>query len=304
MAPYTVYQPRNKITYAKDGDWVRAVIDRRAPQPGVYRHKNKARSYVDWTDRELLDQVIAWCELARADKPTFLQKGDSHRPRTRTFIIPARCHKAAGAVVYDLRQILEPKQPDDRGAGLIPNKGSKHDQVVPWCELARADKRAFLQKGDSHRPRTRTFIIPARCHKAAGAVVYDLRQILEAQAAGRPLRWIDSETGIETGVPIPAIADDTPITPRLDKATFLRCCEAAGIQDLYGIQQVVSLGLVSASGCSRDTVLQMNYPAVSRHAAKAQAIADKEASQGFLSNPYSSLPLSPARINPFNAIER
>jgi len=107
MAPYTVYQPRNKITYAKDGDWVRAVIDRRAPQPGVYRHKNKARSYVDWTDRELLDQVIAWCESARADKPTFLQKGDSHRPRTRTFIIPARCHKAAGAVVYDLRQILE-----------------------------------------------------------------------------------------------------------------------------------------------------------------------------------------------------
>ena len=66
MAPYTVYQPRNKITYAKDGDWVRAVIDRRAPQPGVYRHKNKARSYVDWTDRELHDQVIAWCELARA----------------------------------------------------------------------------------------------------------------------------------------------------------------------------------------------------------------------------------------------
>ena len=45
-------------------------------------------------------------------------------------------------------------------------------------------------------------------------------------------------------------------------------------------------------------------PAVSRHAAKAQAIADKEASQGFLSNPYSSLPLSHARINPFNAIER
>ena len=230
--PYTVYQPRNKITYTEGGDWVRAVIDRRPPQPGVHRHKDKTQSYVDWTDLEL------------------------------------------------------------------------HNQVIAWCDLARADKRAFLQKSDSHRPRTRTFIIPARCHKAAGAVVYDLRQILEAQAAGRPLRWIDSETGIETGVPIPAIAEDTPITPRLDKAAFLRRCEAAGIQDLYGIQQVASLGLVSASGCSRDTVLQMNYPAVSRHAAKAQAIAEKEASQGFLSTPYNSLPLSPARINPFNAIER
>ena len=62
--PYTVYQPRNKITYSEGGDWVRAVIVRRTPQPGVHRHKNKARSYVDWTDQELYNQVIAWCDLS------------------------------------------------------------------------------------------------------------------------------------------------------------------------------------------------------------------------------------------------
>ena len=87
--------------------------------------------------------------------------------------------------------------------------------MVEWCAQARADKQAFLQHGDTHRPRTRTFIIPARCHKAQGRVVFDLRPVLEAQAQGKPLIWTDEATGIETGVPIPAIADDTPITPRI-----------------------------------------------------------------------------------------
>jgi len=230
--PHTVYQPRNRIAYGEGGDWVRAYIDRYPMRADVRSSSDPARRAVVWSDLDL------------------------------------------------------------------------YHQVVEWCEQARSDKRAFLQHGDTHRPRTRTFIIPARCHKAQGRVVFDLRPVLEAQALGKPLIWTDAATGIETGVPIPAIADDTPITPRIDAAAFRERCAAAGIRDEYGIQQVLSLGLVSASTCNRDTVLQMNYPAVARHAKKARAIAQAEAAEGFLSPEFACLPLSPARINPFNAIER
>jgi hypothetical protein len=235
--PHTVYRPINRIAYGEGGDWVRAYIDRNRTGSDVRGHKDSSRRQVVWTDLELYAQVIA------------------------------------------------------------------------WCEQARADKRAFLERGDSHRPHTRTFIIPARCHKADGRVVFDLRPVLGAQAAGKPLRWTlpPSErypAGLETGVPIPAIADDTHITPRLDPIAFRKRCTAAGVMDEYGIQQVISLGLVSASDCARDSVFQMNYPAVSRHAAFAQALAESEAAEGFLSSPYLSPPLSPARLNPFNAIER
>jgi len=115
-----------------------------------------------------------------------------------------------------------------------------YHQVVEWCAQARADKQAFLQHGDTHRPRTRTFIIPARCHKAQGRVVFDLRPVLQAQAQGKPLMWTDETTGINTGIPIPAIADDTPITPRIDAEACRKRCSAAGIRDEYGIQQVLS----------------------------------------------------------------
>ena len=90
MAPYTVYQPRNKITYAKDGDWVRAVIDRRAPQPGVYRHKNKARSYVDWTDRELHDKNDS------SVRPVLLQMGIQTCQQTKTQRLPRQAPGSAG----------------------------------------------------------------------------------------------------------------------------------------------------------------------------------------------------------------
>ena len=95
--PYTVYQPRNKITYTEGGDWVRAVIDRRPPQPGVHRHKDKTQSYVDWTDLELHNQVIAWCDLARADK--------------RTFLAMARTGTSAPARVSSAQRFPRPRTP-------------------------------------------------------------------------------------------------------------------------------------------------------------------------------------------------
>jgi hypothetical protein len=61
---------------------------------------------------------------------------------------------------------------------------------------------------------------------------------------------------------------------------------------------------MSQSKAPRHTVLQVNYPAVAKHASQAAEIVTKEANAGMLSEPLGGIPLFPVRLNPFNAIER
>lgn len=175
-----------------------------------------------------------------------------------------------------------------------------YNQTQEWFISAASDKRNYMaarspEEADAIRARTRTFIIPDHCHRGGGAFIWDLRQFRLEEANGRPT----------TDVPIPCIDVAQPIRPRLNPVTLRRRLEAAGVADEYGIQQLLDIGLMSQSEAPRHTVLQVNYPAVARHAQFAADLVRREAKEGILSDTFTTgIPLFPVRLNPFNAIER
>ena len=224
--PHQVFNDQCEIAWNEGGDWVRAFIRSHPDHPSVHRLASGASGgsrCVRWTSRELFDQTESWFNSAQAD----------------------------------------------------------------WT--------GFQQRGEHHRPCTRTFIIPDHCHRGGGRRIWDLRGVREAQAAGEEI----------SGVPIPHLDPATPIDPSLNIEAFKRLCKKADIQDHYGIQQVSSLGFVSRSLAPRHTVLSMNYPALARHIDFAARKAQAEVQLGRTSKPFSAgIPLFPVRLNPFNAAER
>ena len=172
-------------------------------------------------------------------------------------------------------------------------------QVLLWFTTAQSDKRAFYEARSASeaaaiRPRARTFIIPDRCHRGGGDFVWDLRPLLQAMARGEEFSHIR----------IDHVDDSANISPALNAEALQARMTAAGVEDEYGMQQLLELGLMSQSKAPRHTILQANYPAVAKHAHQAAEIVTKEAEAGILSAPLGGIPLFPVRLNPFNAIER
>ncbi len=223
--PHTVFTDTVEISWDEGGDWVRDILRERPAEPQAKRHKRGAARTsrtVCWAAAEL------WAEVQR------------------------------------------------------------------WRASAAADMKAIAQN-PAHRPATKTFIIPDRCHRGGGAYIWDLRPLLAAEAQGQPT---DS-------IPIPHLDTSLPITPSLKADELRRRMDDAGIADAYGAQQLLELGVVSRSSAPRHTVLQFNYPAVARHASFARELARREATEGKLSEPFGNgFPFLPLRLNPYNAIER
>jgi hypothetical protein len=92
------------------------------------------------------------------------------------------------------------------------------------------------------------------------------------------------------------IDDSADIRPALNAEALRARMMAAGVEDEYGMQQLLELGLMSQSKAPRHTVLQVNYPAVAKHASQAAEIVTKEANAGMLSAPLGGIPLFPVRL--------
>ena len=231
--PHTVFNDICEISWSEGGDWVRAYISRgsecvhRRPRSfsgsGPQRRGSNESKFVRWTSQQLFEQTRLWFASAQADKRDFVTHGSTHRPATRTLIIPAGCHRGGGKYIWDLQPLL-----------LAEQRGEATHNIT-----------------------------------------------------------------------ISPIDESAAISPRQRVDTLTARLEAAGIPDRYGIQQILELGLVSRSGAPRHTILQMNYPAVADHAAFASGLAQREALAAMLTSPWSGgIPLFPVRLNPFNAIIR
>ena len=221
---HTVFKDTVRIQRARGGDWVRAFMKRHPERVhrSVTHQSDKGRDFIAWTAQETMHQV----EL--------------------------------------------------------------------WVESMRHDMRAFARVGDTHRPRTRTLIIPQDGHRGEGEIIHDVRGFLAARAAG-----LDTDT-----VPIPALRLDTPIEPRLRAASLSRRMERASIRDAYGKQQLLHTGLFNHSAVSKDTVLMPNYLPIATHARHAQEQVEAEQADGILSAPFSMPPFFPCRIHPYSAVEQ
>ena len=191
-------------------------------------------------------------------------------------------------------QVKRARTADNAHRFVVWTARELYDQVQLWLASARADMEA-LKRDPSHRPRTKTLMIPDHCHRGNGKYTWDLRPFLAALAAGEPTDAVE----------IPHLDTSAHIEPSLNADALRTRMRAAGIRDQYGIQQLLELGVVSDSDAPRHTVLQINYPAVGRHAAFAEALVQREAREGKLSAPFADgFPLFPLRLNPYNAIER
>ena len=185
--------------------------------------------------------------------------------------------------------------PRDRDRDFVAwTSAETMQQVSLWLDSCRSDMQAFARVGDTHRPRTRTFIIPAAAHRGGGDVVHDLRPFSAAAAAGT-----DTST-----VAIPPVQADAPIVPRLNAERLRARMQRAGVRDRYGMQQLLTTGLFHHSTASKDTVLMPNYLPIARHARRAAEQAAAEQRDGILSPPYPMLPFLPCRIHPYSAVEQ
>jgi hypothetical protein len=168
-------------------------------------------------------------------------------------------------------------------------------QTELWFQSAKADMDAFDIHGVANRARTQTLIIPDRCHRGGGRHIWDLRTVRHAQLAGQSL----------AGVRIPALDVGADIDPKLHSDRLRARLLAAGITDLYVVQQLLESGLISRTEAPRHTVLQMNYPGVSAHMRFARDLARRETAEAKLSQPFAAgIPIFPVRLNPYGAVER
>ena len=109
----SIFEPVNTIGWDEGGDWVRDFIRN---NPSLASRSPSGSRQVTWSDEQLLEQFLLWFDSARADMEAFHTHGKSHRPKTKTFIIPARCHKGGGLITWDLRpwwEALEKGLPTD-----------------------------------------------------------------------------------------------------------------------------------------------------------------------------------------------
>ena len=182
-----------------------------------------------------------------------------------------------------------------KGRGVLWTARELYTQTELWFQSAKADMDAYDIHGSAHRARTKTFIIPDCCHRGGGRHIWDLRPIRQAQRRG------DDTSSIE----IRALDADASIEPKLRSDRLNARLQAAGITDLYVVQQLLESGLVSRSDAPRHTVLQINYPAVSAHMRFARDLARREATEDKLSEAFASgIPLFPVRLNPYGAVAR
>lgn len=95
-------------SFARGGDWVRAYMKRHPERVhrSVTHPSDKGRDFVAWTAQETMRQIELWVESMRQDMQAFARVGDTHRPRTRTLIIPQDGHRGEGAIIHDVRGFL------------------------------------------------------------------------------------------------------------------------------------------------------------------------------------------------------